>query len=68
MAQWAFAGVPILVAVYEEIWFWPVHQDSHPRIIGPAATAHGYENAYAIAQEKAGRFNRSEFVGNARFP
>jgi hypothetical protein len=30
--------------------------------------ADGYENAHAIAQEKASKFNRSEFVGNARYP
>jgi hypothetical protein len=58
----------MLVAIYEEIWPWPVQNDSQPTITGPVGVADGYEKAHSIAQEKAAKFNRSEFVGDARFP
>lgn len=58
----------MLVAVYEEIWPWPVRKDSQPKVSGPAGVADGHARAHAIAQEKAGKFNRSAFVGDTRFP
>ncbi len=43
----------MLVAIYEEIWPWPVQNDSQPTIRGPVGVADGYEKAHAVAQRES---------------
>jgi len=57
----------MLVGVYEEIWPWPIKDDSQPKIRGPVAAGDGHGAAGAIAKTMAEKFDRSEYVGDAAF-
>jgi hypothetical protein len=60
-------GETMLVGVHEEIWPWPVQQDSRPRVIGTIGAGDGYEAACEIAKAKAQRFDHFDYVGDAEF-
>jgi hypothetical protein len=56
----------MLVAVFEEIWPWPVRTDSKPTIVGPVDAADGYDAARQLAKARAERFDGHGYEANAR--